>query len=283
MRKRSLVFLLALAFVIGTLFSTNVTEASVSVSALQKQIKSLQATIASNKKLLAAKDKQINSYKTQVGSLKSQISQKDKDISKYKANAGTPLSSKLAYQGFVHSGTYEYGKTSVPALLSFKGVRYAPIDLMANLINSHSSYNKKSDTVFLGTDPNGTTYMSDVISPFNYTYEPSLNKEMTMGGKTYNKGYSMFWSGIDEYMVFNLNKQYTHITGLLGFADGSNWGSHHFKIYGDEKLLASYDLAKDDLPTSVDLDVTNVQKLKITCEDGQIDNGVINFANVIIK
>ncbi|PLT32129.1 hypothetical protein, partial [Bacillus sp. V5-8f] len=64
--------------------------------------------------------------------------------------------------------------------------------------------------------------------------------------------------------------------------DGTNWGGHHFEIYGDGELIATYDLKVADLPANVDLQIENITKLEVVFS-GQIDNGVMNFANVIIK
>ncbi|WP_066262843.1 NPCBM/NEW2 domain-containing protein [Heyndrickxia acidicola] len=271
MKKRKVALGLTGAIIAGSLFSAVGAGASVSVKSLEQQIKTLQASNAS-------KDKQISSYKKQINDYKNQIASKDKDVNYYKSYAVTPLKTKVAYQGNVLSGNYQVGNSSVPALFSYNGVRYAPVNLVGNLLGDSASYNGSSDTVFFGAVPSGS-YLSDLISPYESWNTMAVNQKMTMGGQNYTKGYSMYFGGDDTGYSLNLNNKYSHLTGTLGFEDNAENYDTKISIYGDDKLLGTFDLNKDELPVGIDLNIAGVKNLKIT----SVDAGQIDFANIIVN
>lgn len=264
MRKCSIIFSLVFAFVIGSFISANAAEASGSNESLQKQIASLKSTVEKQKKQLKEKDKQITDLKKQI------------------SYSVRPLSTKVAYEGNVVSGNYQIGNSSVPALLDYKGIKYVPTDLIGNLLNYKAIFNKSTNTIFFGTEPSGT-YMSDILKPYYSSKTIYTNKTMKMGGQLYNKGYSMefYWSDNDKYSM-NLGGKYSHITGVLGIDDdSSHFDNTTFSIYGDGKLLGTYNIEEGGLPVNIDLDVTNVKKLEISAKVRNYSD--VDFANVIIN
>lgn len=276
MKKKSLVFLILVAFVVGTMFSTSAAVASTSVTSLQKQIKTLKTTVSKQKTQIAKKDKEISGYKKTVSS-------KDKEIKKYKSYAVNPLKTKIAYQGNVISGNYQIGNTSVPAIFDYKGIKYAPVNMIGDLLRTKASYNKSSDTVLFGSTLNGS-YMSDILKPYSSSNDVSVNKNMIMGGINYNKGYSMqFWS--ENYYSINLEGKYSNITGVIGIDDNSDTnGNAQILIYGDNEdlVLGTYNIEQGGLPLNVDIDVSGIKKLKVYQYDGQ-QRMTLDFANVVIK
>ncbi|WP_316569275.1 NPCBM/NEW2 domain-containing protein [Neobacillus sp. YIM B06451] len=279
MKKRSLVFLVVISFVFGTLFSSNVTEAaSESISSLQKQIKSLQTTVASQKKQIATKDKQISD-------LKKQVAAKSKEADSYKSYAVTPLKTKIAYKGNIQSGNFQTAGVSVPRVLAYKGIMYAPVNAVGDLLGDKAFYNKTVDTVFFGTNLNGS-YMSDILKPYYATSTVNTNKTMQIAGKTYTKGYSMefyYSDGADKYSL-NLDGKYSKITGLIGIDDNSrNNYDTNIEIVGDGEVLASVKLTQGGLPSNVDVDIAGVKKLEVVKADNKSGWITIDLANVVIK
>lgn len=272
MKKKSLVFLILVAFVVGTMFSTSAAEAGTSVTSLQKQIKTLKATVSKQKTQIAKKDKEISGYKKTVSS-------KDKEIKKYKSYAINPLKTKIAYQGNVKSGNYQLGNTSVPAIFDYKGIKYAPVNLVGELLDTKSIYNKKSDTVYFGTEPEGS-YMSDILGVYYNSNTVNINEDMWMGSEKYNKGYSMLFHESYRYNI-NLNGKYKNISGTLGLDDNESNYNTVIEIYGDDELLGSYTLNVGELPIDIDINVSGVKKLEVKGSKGGYAQ--VDFANVIIK
>lgn len=262
MKFRNLLLASALLLPASTILplENNIAVAKESTASLQKQIKQLKAQSAKQ-------SKQINQYK--------------KEIKQYKSKLISISNTKLDYQGNVISGNYKVGNTTVPSVIKYKGIQYAPVNLVGNLLSTKTFYNKSSNIVYFGSEPNGS-YLSDILNPYYSTYTTYTNKTMYMGGIEYNKGFRTYTSGIDEKMVFNLNKKYTHLTGLLGLEDSIYSGPSNFEIYGDGKLLATYNLKTGDLPANVDLQVKNVSKLEINFIAPGNDS-MMNFVNVIVK
>lgn len=263
MRKCSIIFSLVFSFVIGSFISANAAEASGSNESLQKQIASLKSTVEKQKKQLKEKDKQITDLKKQI------------------SYSVKPLSTKVAYHGNVISGNYQIGNSSVPVLLDYKGIKYVPTDLIGNLLNNKATFNKSTNTIFFGAEPSGT-YMSDILKPYYSSQTIYTNQTMKMGGQLYNKGYSMkFYSFYNDSYSINLGGKYSHITGVLGIDDNYYNDDTVVKIYGDNKLIGTYELEKGGLPINIDLDVSNIKKFEVYAKSGASE--IINFANVIIN
>ena len=275
MKKKSLVFLFIFALVAGSLFSTNVAEASKSVSQLEKEIKTLKATNAKQKKHLKEKDKQIKSQKSEITKKNKTIS----DLNKKLTYSVTPLKTKVAYQGNEISGNYQLGNSSVPAVLDYKGIKYSPVNMLGDLLSAKTTYNKSENTVFFGAIPNGS-YMSDLLKPYYSTEYVDINQSMEMGGQKFNKGYSIDVWNSSKYAV-NLAGKYSNITGLIGLDDSeSNEGAIVY-FYGDKKLIGKYILEEAGLPINIDLDVTNIKKLEVKAESNAEEK--LNLANLIIN
>lgn len=278
MKKGSIAILLIFSFLIGSLFPTSVAQAGETITSLKKQIKSLQATINSQKQKLDSKDKEISN-------LKKQIAAKDKEITNLKTNIANPLKTKLAYEGNVVSGNYQIGKTSVPVTIDYKGVRYSPTQLLGELLESKAIYQSKEDTIFYGTLPNGS-YMSDILEPFYIARngKAEINNEMTMAGQKYNKGFSFTTYRYDK-ISFNLNGKYSRLTGIIGLEDYGRNVNKTYLIYGDGKLLGTYDIKASGLPLPIDLDVSGVKEFIIQSDDNKTpDIGTqLNMANLVIK
>ncbi|MED4401356.1 coiled-coil domain-containing protein [Metabacillus fastidiosus] len=288
MKKGKLLFLFLLVMLVTSLATTaeaKTVAPKPSIESLEKQIKALKEENAKLKERIKSKDKEITSKDKQIKDYKNQIAGKDKEIQAYKSNAVTPLKTKLAYQGNVLSGNYQEGKTSVPLLLRYKGIRYTPVDAISNLLKIKNSYDRSSDTVFFGQESQ-SSYMSDILEPVvknNTTVD--INKPMDFGnGNIYDKGYSMTYKSLG-IMEFNLDKKYKKVTGLIKIDEQSVNQPLYIFVTADDKRDGFYKkIATDGVITPIELDVSNVSKLEIMVECTKRDQtGVLHFANVIIE
>jgi uncharacterized membrane-anchored protein YhcB (DUF1043 family) len=275
MKKIIIVITLVFSFIAGSVFSTDTAMAGESVATLQKQIKSLQTTISSFKKQISSKDKQISE-------LKKQIATKDKEINVYKSKSVNVLKTKVAFEGNVKSGNYQYLNNSVPVSLEYKGVRYSPVSMISEMIGFKTVYKNKEDVIHIGSEPDGS-YMSDLMEPYFINYDSlEINKSMKMANQNYNKGYSFdLPSYYDFKQAFNLNGKYKNIKGTLGLDDSRNTGEVKVTFIGDGTEISTITILEGGLPVDFNLDVSNIMKLEITAYS---TNGLkVNIVNTIIN
>ncbi|MGG3890022.1 hypothetical protein [Metabacillus fastidiosus] len=278
MKKGKLLFLSLVVMLVTSLATPVEAKTETSVKSLEKQNKALKDENIKLKEKIKSKDKQIKDYKNQTTS-------KDKEIQTYKSNAVTSLKTKLVYQGDVLNGNYQEGKTSVPLLLSYKGIRYAPVNKIGDLLKIKTSYDRSNDTLFFGQEPQ-RGYMSDILEPVvKYDATVDINQPMDFGrGNIYDKGYRMTYSGGGS-MIFNLDNQYKRITGLLKIDKQSVIKPLFISFVANGTWYRTTKITGSDGNYSIeDLDVSNISKLELVVEGTERgQSGVLEFANVIIE
>ncbi|MGG3798619.1 hypothetical protein [Metabacillus fastidiosus] len=280
MKKGKLLFLSLVIMLMTSLATPVEAKTETSVKSLEKQNKALKDENAKLKEQIKSKDKQVKDYKNQ-------LTNKDKEIQTYKSNAATPLKTKLAYQGNVLSGNYQEGKTSVPLLLSYKGIRYTPINKIGDLLKIKTSYDRSKNTLFFGEEPQ-RGYMSDILEPIvKHNVTVDINKQMDFGGgEIYDKGYSMAYSNGYGGMTFNLDNKYKKITGLLKIDKQSVVKPLNISFVANGTWYKTLRTTGSDggSISVVNLDVSNVSTLQLAVEGtDSSQSGVVEFANVIIE
>ena len=197
------------------------------------------------------------------------------------AENGYNLSSfpvKLIFNGTekqVSDKPYQYfnGQTYVPTSLIYEGTTYVPLRFFSESTGQPVKYVSEDKAIYVGDVPADKVqrgYLSDILKPYfiekNYKIFET-NSKMTMGGKEYSKGYKMrnIAYGKEEYTTFsfNLEGKYKRLTGLIGLDDSLNTNKGILKVYGDDKLLKTYDMNAGSLPQQLDVDLTGVIKLDI--------------------
>ena len=105
-----------------------------------------------------------------------------------------------------------------------------------------------------------------------------------LAGKTYTRA---LFSPLAYYrdarpISFNLNAQYSNLSGVLGIRDGHNDKDRVIRFSGDNGVLKEYELKADGLPIDVNINVSGVLQLKIEgLGDDKNDNLV--FAEPLLK
>lgn len=312
--RKVLMYLMAFLLTFGALATFSTTADAASKASLEKQVKDLKKQVSSKDKeikdlkskvssrdkeikkqkgYVSSRDKEIKTLKSSVTSkdkeIKSQkdkVSSRDKEIKSLKAKVVQPLDAKLSYLGNTKSGNTTISGKSVPVLVNYNGVPYAPVQLLGSMYNVGTSYNSKLKTWYLGEGTDGV-YMSDVMEePYYYSgdYYTNADQKLNTGGITYSKGYAFWVTGQMNYVYdFNLQGKYSTITGLLGLEDGSV-NPAKIAFYGDGKLIKEYNFNRGDLPSNISLNVKGVKKLEIrTTSSAEYDSDYLVFANVKIK
>jgi len=79
-----------------------------------------------------------------------------------------------------------------------------------------------------------------------------------------------------QFASFNLNNNYGWLTGQFGRVDGSRALGANVNIYGDNRLLQSFELGATDFPVPVSLFVEGIRMIRI-----EVEHTMIGWPNVL--
>jgi hypothetical protein len=187
-------------------------------------------------------------------------------------------------QGFIHNGT-----------------TYVPLRFITEALGKEVSWDGDHDTIWIGKKQGETALLSgmdyarvDGAARNEYLtfdkwnakddHKHTYGSELKIAGNVYSHGmgiylgaHSMGWGSVD----YNLKGNYKQIYGYLGIDDyykNSNaQGIVH--IYGDGKeLYTSPSLRGGDEPLRIDVDISNVLKLRIKFESNTKEDLDIVFS-----
>ena len=136
------------------------------------------------------------------------------------------------------------------------------------------------------SEMNDGNYLVDTIDPFlsnDYEVFKEGNSAM-MGGMARYNGFMLNvygWNG-QSCAVYNLDRCYTKLTGLIGYVDDriGNGGTWEIQIYADDILALTIAVKPGDLPQEFSIDLTGVTKLEFRTPDGHGYNAHIGFAEL---
>lgn len=152
------------------------------------------------------------------------------------------------------------------------------IDDALNVIPNSSLLLQKKENIF---NLKPQTLMNK-LSPYevNRYTEKTAGQSMLMGGDKYYNGFQLE-SDYPAYAVFNLNSQYTRITGIVGHVDSSGNDDAVINIFADGVLIKTIDIGHLELPQNLDIDVTGVKQLKFEKTSGYRCD--VGFAELVIR
>ncbi len=113
-----------------------------------------------------------------------------------------------------------------------------------------------------------------------------------ISGKEYKHGIEVWiarWNYTEEkswaYSVFKLNKEYRNISGKCVLINSYNTNNFNttLEFYGDGKLIKKYSLTPDSVPFDIDVDVNNIDELKIYAYDNIAVSGGTSFGLTEMK
>lgn len=241
-------------------------------------------------KTSAQLQKEINALKAQAKKKDQTIKQQQTIINDYKKKIMvSPSSGKFEVNNVLapKSGTLT-GGISVPSLLEYNGIPYAPLPLIGKMFNVPFSYDRQSNKYSLGAKTSGMI-MSDYreFDPYNVEYleeDTLINEDMYMGNKRYNKGYAIR-SLFGNSFAINLDKKYTLLSGLIGMDDSSAEKAAKVTFYdefGSEIARIDLEDTPANLPTQFEINVKNVQSLQVVLEN-EDNTAYLDLVNLVIK
>jgi hypothetical protein len=131
-------------------------------------------------------------------------------------------------------------------------------------------------------DRNALVLGTDVKAGDNKNFKPMPT--VSLGGVTqYNALVFTEKYNAPSYASFNLNDQYTTVSGLYGHVDGTNEYEAVMDVYGDEKLLQSFDLRDNIFSELMELNVEGVEVLKFEMLDVDGADAQYAFCNMIVE
>lgn len=131
------------------------------------------------------------------------------------------------------------------------------------------------------------TYLLDVCKPYQSSeYTEYINGEkFTVGGVETTNGFQLCAAG--SYAIFNVDKNYTSLSFLLGHVANTYTHSVNVKVYLDGVLSKTYTVTCDDLAKREKVDITGVSQIKIQVECAGDNTGsaysFYGFGNVTVK
>ncbi|MBE6023058.1 MAG: hypothetical protein E7231_07475 [Cellulosilyticum sp.] len=171
-------------------------------------------------------------------------------------------------------------------IVSGEGKVFIPYELVEHMMNEPILWDSESKTLNVGNIPTAAV-MSDKLKIYHYDYDSihaflycpdaKTNKPMNMANEVHENGYS-FTNVISA--SFKLGQAYHNITGSLGCEDFKA-SSGQVDFYLDDTLIATQKLKANDLPHTINLDVTGGNQLKLVFSYFKPDTQ-INFADVYI-
>ena len=153
---------------------------------------------------------------------------------------------------------------------------YSHMAFFADQVGRYSIYFIKeempSEIVIIDVYPTGETPQTPIYLSDFRTYRATssiwydTNAELKMGNIEYCTGikFKTLDTGVFD---FNLNGQFSILTGLIGLDDSSpSSGKISVEFYGDDKLLKKFQLQVGDLPRELNIDVSGVRRLSVRTE-----------------
>lgn len=219
------------------------------------------------------------------------------------------LSSKLGIQATWSNATksVSYDLSSVPQVESsgqidmvghalpnvhpilYGGTPYIPANAVAQQLQIPNTWSSGVD--YFGDQTSGgllTTLLQPTsVSGFgSNNSQPMINAPMKMDGTTYSNGLQFVGgASSNETMTYNLNGDYSKLTGIVGIDDNSSSASGiDVTIVGDGNTLYSWTVGSGQSPEPFSVNVEGVRNLQIILNGGQDGSNVtVDFANLTLS
>ena len=181
---------------------------------------------------------------------------------------------KLYVDGVLFEPTDRHG---VIEPMNYNGWIWAPFEHIAKALDKEAYWDGATRSLYLGRrTPVGTRIPLHQAAPFfdrSPNAEPNQRNnsavwhgDAVMGGTTYSNAVIirrvLSGGAGTQFSLHNLNRNYRRLTGNIGRVDGSLMQDVTINIIGDGRTLQSYNLSASDMPTSISVDISNIQQLR---------------------
>ena len=157
----------------------------------------------------------------------------------------------------------------------YNGSTYLPVRAVGEALGKAVDWDGETSTVYIGDKPGAPEatqkkYLGVDLAAYQ-SNRTEISQNVKMGGTTYGNAIvfnplGIIVSGIRGMIAecdFNLNGEYSTISGKVGKVDGAGDVDAVMNIYGDQKLIMSLDLKTFMFGDDISFSVAGVRQLKI--------------------
>jgi hypothetical protein len=159
----------------------------------------------------------------------------------------------------------------------YNGTTYVPLRFIGESVGKDVNWDGDTQTIWVGKKQGSFKYLSDIeyarfsgSETTNLTFNQTNNRKLLkIAGNTYQNGISFNVSQKVPTLDYNLNGNYSRLTGIIGVDDETkNSGNTGIlKIIGDGKeLYSNNNLIGGNNPLNLDINVSGVLKLQIVVQ-----------------
>lgn len=142
-------------------------------------------------------------------------------------------------------------------------------DSSAEVVSGQAVMNKKNYLVYL-------------LEPYAQKgYTKVTDNSMKIAGKEYTDGFQLKTGYTTANCIFNLEGKYTSVSGIIGCDDDNEEETVAVEFFGDNVLIDTIVVEKNELPGTFSVDVTGVSKFEIALP--QCPYAKVDFSDVKLQ
>jgi len=166
-----------------------------------------------------------------------------------------------------------------------EGRTFLPVRGIAEILGVPVDWYGPTRTVYIGTIPQGMPFFQN-ITHFQSSGTGNGIGTVTMLGNTYPNSFRSNnrpgTSSSNPWRDYNLNGQFSTLTGTIGRIDGANTVASTISFIGDGQTLATFTVDGNTHPTDISVDLRGVLILRI--QINQPSRGAwLAFTNAMIE
>jgi hypothetical protein len=182
------------------------------------------------------------------------------------------------------------------------GTTYLPVRAVAEALGQTVEWEGTTQTVYIGARPGTVRYLTDVApahqsSDVNFRTNPlwssyreysAINsggaERFALGGVNYVDG--MIFHHIDTWAVYNLNGQFTSLSGIASQLDEGTLTvatNAAIRFFADGRLVLEVPITADMSPREFSVDLTGVNQLRIATAANYHGNFSAGIGNPVIQ
>lgn len=172
------------------------------------------------------------------------------------------------------------GNNYAKGFLNIDGRDFILLDSVQDIAGKDVSY--EENTLYIGHTTAEKVYLMDVCPPYDVSRNNRYSTEIFKMTGTDYKGFSMRLYGGTEYILVNLNNQFSTLKFDFGHVDGSTQDSCTLNIYIDDNIVQTIEQKPDSDISHVNIPLNYGRHLKLEIVS-QAWDAVYGFGNLELQ